>query len=221
MAYIKTEKLPGKQRNRPIKDHAGQKFGRLVAVALLERADKGGEHKWQFRCDCGNTHTASIKCVKSGHTLSCGCLHSEGLAERNRTHGKSHLREYKVWKDMRSRCGNKRNKEYLNYGGRGIAVCERWQNFENFLADMGVSPAGTTIDRRDVNGPYDAGNCWWAPADAQANNKRTTVRVTLDGETKSVSQWCRHFGISRSRVGHRLKSGVPIERAFLLDDFRK
>lgn len=221
MGYIKTEKLPGRQRNRPLKDYAGQKFGRLLALSLIERASNGTDHKWQFQCDCGRLHTTSIKSVRGGHTSSCGCIHSEVLSERNRTHGKSHLREYKVWKDMRARCGNRRNKEYPNYGGRGIEVCDRWKKFENFLADMGVAPAGTTIDRRDVNGHYNSANCWWAPADDQANNKRTTRRITLGGETKSLAQWCRHFGISRSRVGYRLKSGIPVERAFSLDDFRR
>lgn len=218
---IKTEKPAGRIRNRPIKDYTGKTFHRLTAVRLIERDPIWNAHKWLFKCDCGNQTVVSIKSVRRGNTKSCGCLHAEGLRRRNTTHGLSDRPEYKVWKDMRSRCCNPRNKEYPNYGGRGITTCRRWNSFACFYDDMGSSPPETTIDRRDVNGNYEPENCWWAPADAQANNKRTTVRFTIGGETKSLAQWSRQFGIGRAKVAYRLKIGMSPEDALTAGDLRR
>ena len=145
MSYLKTEKMPGRQRNRPLKDYSGQRFGRLVAVRLVERDCRWNAHKWMFRCDCGNEKIISIKSVRAGHTASCGCLFSERLVQRNSTHGlsKANQREYRSWKDMRSRCNNSNNTSYQDYGGRGISICERWSGSRCFSPIWGQGHPGT------------------------------------------------------------------------------
>lgn len=103
----------------------------------------------------------------------------------------------------------------------GISVCAKWDDFAAFLADMGKRPEGHTIDRIDVNGNYEPGNCRWAPAKVQANNKRTSRFITIHGETRTLQEWCEFYGMDHSKVGYRLKQGWPPEKAFSQEDFRK
>lgn len=223
MAYLKTEKLDGRQRNRPLKDYSGQRFGRLMAIRLIERDLKWNGHMWLFNCDCGSEKVISIKSVRSGHTSSCGCLFLENLVDRNTTHGLSEARrrEYRSWKDMRARCNNPKDSDYSDYGGRGILICERWDDFSLFYSDMGLRPKGLTIDRINVNGNYEPLNCRWASRKTQANNKRTNRRIAIGSETKTLQEWCRHFGIDHSKARYRLAQGWPIEKVFSLEDFRR
>lgn len=222
MQYLQTEKLEGRIRNRPLKDYAGERFGNLVALRLVER-DADRNHKWLFRCDCGNEKVSRIRNVTGGRTTSCGCVFRAQMIQRNTTHGLSrqHQREYRSWKDMRGRCNTPTDSDYADYGGRGIRVCERWSDFAVFLSDMGERPDGHTIDRIDVNGDYEPGNCRWAPAKVQANNKRSNHLIQMRGETRTLQQWCEEFGIDPSKVRYRLKQGWALDRAFSNEDFRK
>lgn len=222
MNSLMSEKLPGMLRNRPMKDLSGQRFGRLVALSLVER-DRNRNHKWLFRCDCGVEKVVRVNLVKQGKTSSCGCLFSETVAARNTTHGLSqkHKREYRSWKDMRGRCKNPNDIDFINYGGRGIRVCAEWDDFSVFMSDMGSRPDGFTLDRIDVNGDYTAGNCRWASAPTQARNKRNNKNVEIGGVTKTITEWCRDYGIERSKVRYRLAHGWSVEEAFKHDDFRK
>lgn len=223
MAHLKLDKPAGRIRNRPLKDYAGARFGRLVALSLIERDLAENNHLWLFRCDCGTEKAARIKNVRSGNTTSCGCAFSEMVAARNATHGLSrhHSREYRTWKDMRARCSNPNDSDFASYGGRGIRVCERWGDFAAFYADMGDRPTGATLDRIDVNGHYEPGNCRWATATEQANNKRGNRWITMNGETRTLQQWCDAYGIDHSKAGYRLRRGWPLERVFSKDDYRR
>lgn len=122
---------------------------------------------------------------------------------------------------MRGRCLNPRNSNWQDYGGRGITVCEQWNSFKSFIEDMGPRPArGWSLDRREVNGNYESSNCRWATDEVQANNKRSNKLITVNGEIKTLSEWCRIFGVGRTKVAYRLKVGYTPEAAFTVPDAR-
>jgi hypothetical protein len=204
----------GKKRNRAMKDQSGRRFGRLVAVALVEQdVSKENNHLWLFKCDCGNEKQARIKGVRSGKTSSCGCFFSEMMATRNTKHGFSNSSAtYRSWKDMRQRCMNENSGDWARYGGRGISVCQEWDDFLVFLSDMGERPSGLTLDRIDVNGDYSKENCRWATAKTQANNKTSNKVLTMNGKTQTLQQWADQTGIKRETIAARLRIGMPEEK---------
>jgi hypothetical protein len=119
---------------------------------------------------------------------------------------------YSAWASMRKRCNNPKTKNYKHYGGRGIRICERWDSFANFIADMGPPPAGTSLDRIDVNGNYEPSNCRWATWEQQHNNRRNNRLITIAGRTQGVTKWARELGVSRSVLLKRLALGwLPFE----------
>jgi hypothetical protein len=112
-----------------------------------------------------------------------------------------------IWRSMRSRCFRPKAKDYPNYGGRGITVCDRWaHSFENFLADMGEKPEGLTLDRRDNNGPYSPDNCRWATSAEQQHNKRTNSKYVSGGQTGTLTEWAKQLGISTALACWRMAS---------------
>lgn len=160
---------------------SGMRFGRLV---VIERDRTFGKSvAWICKCDCGNIHTTRPYDLKSGKVSSCGCYQSESRTK----HGGSYLPEYYVWAGMKDRCTNKNNKYFSYYGGRGIKVCEQWNDFKNFFADMGPRPGNKySIDRIDENKDYEPGNCRWATKTEQSRHFRTfkTNALGITGITK-------------------------------------
>ena len=120
-------------------------------------------------------------------------------------HGMSFTPEYESWTQMRKRCLQPKNKDYANYGGRGIVICYDWSKFLRFYEDMGVRPDGMTLERRDVNGDYTPANCYWATVPAQNRNKRTSIRIQFACQSMTLKEACRLAEVSYAAIWHRMR----------------
>lgn len=167
---------------------------------------------WNCECICGKKSVVHAMALKSGNTKGCGCSYRKRTAERMTTHGKSHSPEYNSWSNMRKRCLNPRYRFFYNYGGRGIAICERWNSFESFLADMGSRPKGLSLERKDNSGNYTPENCVWASNKEQSMNTRVNVHITIDGVTKHPMEWSKISGVPWKIIRGRTYHGWPPER---------
>jgi hypothetical protein len=192
----------------PPKDMAGERFDRLIAIEYI------GKGKWRCQCDCGKTTEAHGSDMRRGKVRSCGCLHIETsrTGDNRRKHGMSESPEYRSWHCMIRRCTDPTTVGYNRYGGRGISVCDRWlHSFENFFADMGARPKGTTLDRKEVNGNYEPGNCRWADKFTQAANTSKVILISANGKTMPVEAWARELRVSPHAIRYRLKLGLSHE----------
>jgi hypothetical protein len=162
-------------------DLTGQRFERLVVLKRAGR-DKYYNALWTVRCDCGQSKIVLAKSLRTAGTKSCGCLCKEEMAKgHNLKHGHCSKEEssptYVSWHNMRSRCLNPNGKDFKDYGGRGVTICDRWNrdnggSFEKFLADMGERPLGTTLGRFGDTGNYTPLNCKWMTQAEQVANWR-------------------------------------------------
>lgn len=136
-------------------------------------------------------------------------------ASRRKWKNPSGTRTYFAWRAMRSRCSNKNNPSWKNYGGRGITVCKSWlKNYDAFFDDMGEAPEGMWLERIDVNKGYCPENCTWATPEEQAVNKRTNRWITHNGQTMCLSQWAKEIGVAVDTLNRRLNVyKMPIEKA--------
>jgi len=197
-----------------MKNLTEKKFGRLIVIKPIKK-NKGGLYIWLCKCDCGNTVEIVGTNLSSGNTQSCGCLQREIIRDRNFKHGMRNFPEYRIWAGIKTRCLNKKEKDYKNYGGREILICKRWLNsFENFYKDMGDRPRGTSIDRINNNGNYCPENCRWITKKEQNLNKRNNKMITYKGETKCLSKWAEKFNINYFLLWKRLNRGWDINKIF-------
>lgn len=197
------------------RDMTGLRVGSLTAIQR-EGSDEHGRALWMLRCDCGNTlvrKAANImKAANDNAPSSCGCQH------HLRSHGMSatHRNLQWVWSAMKQRCFNTSNKDYPNYGGRGISICIDWMTFSAFAkwADKSGYRRGLTIERVDVNGNYEPSNCTWIENPRQALNRRNTHLFEYKGESKDIRAWANEFGLPYYTLRTRLINYKwPIERA--------
>ena len=130
----------------------------------------------------------------------------------NKKHGFSHTNIHRVWLSMRNRCRNPKDKDYRHYGGRGIKVCERWDDFTMFLKDMGLPEEGRQLDRIDNSKDYTPDNCRWVTSKYNNRNKRTNRLITLNGITLCISAWGEKLGVPRQTLHWRLKQKWPINK---------
>ncbi len=169
---------------------------------------------WEFECVCGNRVIRQAGVVKSGSTKSCGCKKRELLSAAAFQHGHSNTKEYVIYQQMLQRCHNPECSDYARYGAKGIVVCERWrEGFENFAADMGRAPYGTSLDRKEGTGPYSPDNCRWATSEEQNNNRCNNHNLTFKGKTQSIAQWSREMGLKEHTLSARIRLGWTVERA--------
>lgn len=191
----------------------GTRFGKLTVIGEGLPAGKRLERTLQCKCDCGAVASPLLSNLrKANGTRSCGCEKVAVLQaqqEAGRTHGMRYTHVYSVWHGMKQRCLNEKAREFKWYGGRGIRVCESWQqSFEAFYADMGDPPSDKhTIERSDVNGHYEPGNCYWATTNEQAVNRRDNVYLEHDGKRQTISQWADQLGLPRATLYYRHKQG--------------
>jgi hypothetical protein len=116
------------------------------------------------------------------------------------------LSEYLAWRSMRFRCLNKKCHAFADYGGRGIKICKRWDDFQNFIKDMGFKPSPKhTLDRIDNDKNYTPKNCRWATMKEQCNNRRNNVWIDYKGKKRTLQGWADYLGVNSSNLGHLLK----------------
>jgi hypothetical protein len=175
------------------KNITGERFGKLVVLAHIAPTETIKRTRVRCLCDCGKETVVNHWCVMSGHTVSCGCAKGQLFKV---SHGKRRTAIHNIWSHMKSRCQTETNVDYGHYGARGIKVCERWQSFEGFYADMGDCPEGHSIERIDVDGNYEPGNCKWIPKTEQPRNTRRTRYAILNGERMIFSDVARALGVS-------------------------
>lgn len=192
-------------------DLTGQRFGRLIVVECVTNV--GDRARCYARCDCGTMVFVRYSSLICGDTKSCGCYYRERLLR----HGKTRTSEYHAWRGIRARCYRSTHKQFGDYGGRGITVCDEWrESFEQFYADMGPKPSPKySLERHNNDGPYNKENCKWATPLEQANNRRSNHPITFNGKTQTISQWARDLGMDKGKLYSRVvKLQWPIERAF-------
>ncbi len=199
----------------PQVDLTGKEIGRLKVIEWTGTTKKGSY--WLCECKCGNKKKISHSDLQSGRVISCGCSKIERLAKHNGAYD----RLYGVWSAMKERCDNPNNKYYDCYGGRGIRVCNEWQDYSKFkewsYANGYDEYAGfqeCTIDRIDVNGNYEPSNCRYVNQEVQSNNKRVTIKVEMDGEIKSLKQWCEILGSGYQKARYRRNQRYEVKDWF-------
>ena len=196
-----------------MEDLTGMKFNRLTVVSFLYKNKTN--YYWNCVCECGNNVVVQRGALKSGHAKSCGCYGKEKLIERLTTHNLCDTPTYRTWDSMIQRCTNKKHKNYYLYGEKGITVCERWFDFQNFIEDMGLRPPNLTLDRKNGSDGYYKDNCRWITVKRQANNTKTNVNITYNGKTQSLSMWAEELGIHRGTLNNRLfRSKWTVEKSF-------
>lgn len=183
-----------------LKNIIGIQFGRLIVESYA------GNGKWICVCSCGGRVTVKTGNLRSGNTKSCGCYQKDRVTESLTTHGMTGTKVYAAWASMIQRCTNPKNPGWKDYGGRGIKVCERWMNFENFYADMGDLPFdGAEIERKDNDGGYCKENCIWATHKEECNNRRSSHKITFQGRTQTARQWEEELGFPLKILHNRIK----------------
>lgn len=207
----------------PLIDLTGRRIGHLTVISEApRRLLNSGENArfWTCQCDCGTEVEIRTQSLTGERTLSCGCIRLEQVRRAATKHGyatggpSAMSPEYRAWGEMRQRCNNPSKRGWRNYGGRGIKVCERWDDFENFLSDIGPRPSPQhSLDRYPNNdGDYEPGNVRWASLSDQSRNTRSNHWVTLNGERLILRDWARRIGISERALNKRLNK-LTVEEA--------
>lgn len=190
-------------------DITGEQYGLWTA---LEPSNQSG--KWKCQCVCGTIKDVYTSNLRSGKTHSCGCHAKSVNSARMSTHNESKSKLYGVWLAMRRRCYLKTTRDYENWGGRGIKVCDEWQSYEPFRdwAMTNGYQEGLTLDRKDNDKDYSPDNCRWVNRFVQSNNKRNNHFVEINGEIHTIAEWCRLRNIKKGAFQSRLKLGWTGEK---------
>lgn len=180
-----------------MEDMTGKIYGNLTVIRF-SHYDKKRNSYWLCKCSCGKEKIVRRNHLLSGGVSSCGCQKPIKCGNASRKHGvwAKNKRIYKIWSCMNRRCYDKRNPNYLWYGGKGVKVCEEWKNsptnFYNWAISAGYAD-DLTIDRIDCNGNYEPKNCRWLPFKYQCLNTIRTTTISIDGIEDTISHWLTFF----------------------------
>lgn len=200
-------------------DLTGSKFHRWTVLCRSE-IRKNNKVVWECKCECGNEGLVTSYELTKGRSKSCGCLTSDVMKKRMTTHGDTGggktSRLFSIWKGMKQRASNPNTKMFKRYGGRGIVLCEEWKNdfakFKEWALDNGYED-NLTIDRINNDGNYEPSNCRWADWVTQSRNKSDNTWITIDKETKTLSEWCEISPNKRNTVRGRIQRGWDPKKA--------
>ena len=207
---------------RSVDDIIGVKVGKLTPMEDLglhpRPSGRGNDRLIRCLCDCGQEYRARASSLRSQSVFSCGC--TRGVTIKHGCGGgakKDPTRTYRIWVSMKQRVQNPKNTSYKKYGGRGIKLDPRWEDFAAFYEDMGDPPSEEhTLDRRDNDGDYTKANCRWATPAEQARNRRSNVYLEYNGISKTITDWAADLGISPLTLRGRLNAGWPLDEALTL-----
>lgn len=191
------------------RDLSGNIYGYLTV--LRRSSDKGNGKKpvikYICRCVCGKEFDVKSDSLLSGHTVSCGCIKiKHGYANKERL--------YNIWKCMRQRCNNPKNPSYPRYGGKGVTICDEWndyQGFRNWALSNGYDDT-LSIDRINPDGNYCPKNCRWADDKTQMNNQTRNHFIEYKGQRYTMAQLADKLHLSYAAIQHRIERGWDIER---------
>lgn len=197
------------------KDLTGNVYGHLKVISF-EGVSKRGHAKWLCECNaCGKEKVVEGRHLIDGSQKSCGCM------QKYYGHHMTETRLYAIWCTMKARCNRKSSHKYKNYGGRGIKVCDEWNDFMNFYewsVNNGYAE-NLSIDRIDNDGNYEPSNCRWVTPKVQSNNTSRNCRITFDGETHTMKEWSEITGISYSALTRRKYRGWDVTRMLTIPTY--
>lgn len=195
----------------------GQLFGDCIYIKEVPSVDDNGIRRrmGRFRCLCGKEFIDRVDKIKSGDSRGCGCR--QGRIIHGLTRNGEKPDEFKIWCKIKERCYNVKDKRYIDYGARGIKVCDRWRySFKLFYEDMGCRPNSTySIERINNNGNYEPTNCKWGTKKNQARNRRSNVYIEYNGEKKCISEWAEILNLHQMTLWSRIfRYNWSIKKAF-------
>lgn len=203
-------------------DISNQRFGRWMAIKPSNETGTDRGKKWLCLCDCGTEKYVRGTDLRFGYTKSCGCLKNENIGNRRRTHGMSNTLLYEIWKSMKARCYRKTSKDYPNYGGAGIRVCDEWKEdfiaFHTWAVQNGYKDH-LTIERIDPYRNYEPSNCTWIPNDQQALNRRNSRRFEYERKNYSMRELSEKFNINYNTFRAYIGDGKSVEQ--IIEHFNK
>lgn len=190
-----------------VHDLTGQSFGKLKVIGIDDRNSR--KTYWICQCECGNIKSVRSDSLLCGAVRSCGCMKKEQDRKNltaNHSHKQSGTRLYNIWQGIKGRCNNPHEACYYRYGGRGIKICEEWNNsfvpFYEWAMSHGYSE-NLSVDRIDVDGNYCPENCKWSTNKEQSNNRRTNIKIKIGNSVKSLKEWCEIFNLDYGTINAR------------------
>jgi len=203
--------MEAKKGNR-FRDLTNMRFGKLLALEPVKKP-YNTKYYWLCECDCGNKKIIMSSNLIKGISTTCGCGKIE-IGKITTKHGMTNTRIFKIWVGVRKRCTNPKCESYKHYGGRGIKISDKWNNFIDFYNDMKEGYADDlSLDRIDTNGNYEPGNCRWVTQKMQNRNRRNNYIITYNNENKTLSEWSEISKVPYHAIKYRIKNGWDIGKA--------